>query len=104
MDSAARITHIGTSRISGLGKTAPTAKGRCCGSDSSRLAGGRAGALIDGGLFTQKSFWPFRSVATPEEGVEVLDKIYDPVPPMYTPEELAALRSQEKKLFGPAAV
>ncbi len=61
-------------------------------------------ALIDAGLFTSESFWPFRSVAAPEEGVEVLDQRHDPIPPMYTPEELAALRAEEKRLFAPAAV
>jgi len=57
--------------------------------------------LIDAGLFSPQSFWPFRSVATPEAGVEILDGRHDPVPPMYTPEELTALRSREKRLFGP---
>jgi hypothetical protein len=61
-------------------------------------------ALIDAALFTHKSFLPFRSVAAPEEGVEILDEHRDSIPPMYTPEELTALRSQERKLFGPPAV
>ncbi len=60
-------------------------------------------ALIDAGLFANKAFWPLRSVAAPEGGVEILDEHCDPVPPMYTPEELTALRAEEKRLFGPAA-
>lgn len=33
-------------------------------------------------------------------GVEVLDERHGPVPPMYTPAELAALRIEEQRLFG----
>jgi GNAT superfamily N-acetyltransferase len=40
-------------------------------------------ALIDTGLFTEKAFQPFRSVATPEAGVVMLDRRHDPVPPMF---------------------
>jgi hypothetical protein len=60
-------------------------------------------ALIDAQLFTQKSFLPFRSVAMPQNGVEILDGRFEPLPPMYTREELAALRANEKKLFGSSA-
>ncbi len=60
-------------------------------------------ALIDARLFTQKSFLPFRSVVTPENGVEILDERHDPVPPMYTSEELAVLRAKEKLFFGSLA-
>lgn len=55
-------------------------------------------ALIDAGLFSGKEFLAVRSVADPEDGVEILDERYPPVPPMYTAEELAALRSQESRL------
>jgi len=60
-------------------------------------------ALIDARLFTQKAFLPFRSVVTPESGVEILDERHEPVPPMYTPEELAVLRAKEKMFFGSLA-
>ena len=56
-------------------------------------------ALIDAGLFDAKAFQPVRSVAEPEEGVTRLDERYGPVPPMYTAEELAALRAREAQLF-----
>jgi hypothetical protein len=55
-------------------------------------------ALIDARLFTQKSFLPYRSVATPEPDVEILDRRHDPLPPMYTPEEFARLRADEQRL------
>jgi hypothetical protein len=57
--------------------------------------------LLDAGLFAPASFRPVRSVAVPEAGVEVLDERHDPVPPMYGPQELEALRAQERTLFGP---
>jgi hypothetical protein len=61
---------------------------------------GRAGrALIDAGLFSEKAFLPTRSVAVPADGVALLDKRHDPVPPMYTDDELAVLRSRERSLF-----
>ena len=56
-------------------------------------------ALIDARLFSGKAFLAVRSVALPENHLEVLDKRYDPVPPMYTAEELVALRSKERSLF-----
>jgi hypothetical protein len=55
-------------------------------------------ALIDAGLFSEKVFLGVHSVALPEDGVEILDQSHDAVPPMYTAEELAALRSQERVL------
>jgi hypothetical protein len=55
--------------------------------------------LVDAGLFTQKSFLALRSVATPERGVEILDRRHDPLPPMYTTEELAVLRAKEETFF-----
>lgn len=56
-------------------------------------------ALIDAGLFSEKVFLGVHSVASPEEGVVILDQSNAPVPPMYTADELAALRFQEKSLF-----
>lgn len=56
-------------------------------------------ALIDAGLFSEKAFLPVRSVAVPEEGVEILDERFSPVPPMYTAEELDGLRAREMSLF-----
>ena len=56
-------------------------------------------ALIGAGLFAAKAFLPFRSVADPEPGVERLDERHAPIPPMYSPEELAALRAKEARLF-----
>jgi hypothetical protein len=56
-------------------------------------------ALIDAGLFAEKAFLPVRSVAVPEEGVEILDQLHSPVPPMYTPDELTALRMEEKRVL-----
>jgi len=60
-------------------------------------------ALVDEGLFSPTSFLPFRSVDTPETGVEILDRRHAPLPPMYTAEELAVLRANERKLFGTSA-
>lgn len=61
-------------------------------------------ALLDAGLFGTKALLPFRTVAAPEPGVEVLDGRHEPIAPMFTPHELAALRAQEARLFGaPAA-
>jgi len=56
-------------------------------------------ALIDARLFSAKAFLAVHSVALPENHLEVLDRRYDPVPPMYTAEELLALRSKERSLF-----
>lgn len=56
-------------------------------------------ALIDAGLFTEKVFLGVHSVASPEQGIEILDQSYVPLPPMYTADELADLRSQERSLF-----
>ena len=56
-------------------------------------------ALIDAGLFTEKVFLGVHSVASPEEGIEILDQSHGPVSPMYTADELADLRSQERSLF-----
>ena len=57
-------------------------------------------ALIDADLFSAKSFLGVRSVASPEEGVEILDQVHGPVAPMYTAEQLVELRAREKDLFG----
>lgn len=60
--------------------------------------------LIGDGLFDGKAFLPVRCIETPEAGVLALDRLHDPVPPMYSPAELAALRAQEKRLAdSPAA-
>lgn len=61
-------------------------------------------ALIDEGLFDAKAFLAVRSVADPERGVEVLDRPDDPIPPMYSPAELAALRAREAALRGLAPI
>jgi hypothetical protein len=55
--------------------------------------------LIDAGLFSEKVFLGVRSVALPEEGVEILDQSHAPVPPMHTAEELTELRCRERSLF-----
>jgi len=55
--------------------------------------------LIDAGLFTEKVFLGVHSVASPEEGIEILDQSHVPVSPMYTADELADLRSKERSLF-----
>lgn len=55
--------------------------------------------LIDAGLFSGKVFLAVRSVASPEEGVEILDQSHACLPPMCTGKELAALRAREKTLF-----
>ena len=55
--------------------------------------------LIDAGLFTEKVFLGVHSVASPEEGIEILDQSCAPLPPMYTADELADLRFQERSLF-----
>jgi len=70
-----------------------------------RLAVSRRGreALIAACLFTAKAFLPFRSVVKPEPGVEILDSRHEPIAPMYTPQELAALRTRERELFGAPA-
>lgn len=60
-------------------------------------------ALTGAGLFDEQSFLPFRTLAVPEPGVEVLDGRYAPVSPMHTPEALAVLRATEHRLFGSAA-
>jgi hypothetical protein len=56
-------------------------------------------ALMDAGLFAATAFLPFRAVQNPEPDVELLDGRHEPIPPMYAPAELAALRAQEAKLF-----
>lgn len=56
-------------------------------------------ALIEAGLFAEKAFLGVRAVAAPEPGVELLDARHPPLPPMYSPAELAALREREKALF-----
>ena len=55
--------------------------------------------LIEAGLFTEKAFIAVHSVASPEEGIEILDQSHGPVAPMYTADELLDLRSEEGKLF-----
>jgi hypothetical protein len=57
-------------------------------------------ALIEARLLVPKALLAVRSVAVPEPGVEVLDERHGAVPPMYTPDELAALRLEEQRLFG----
>jgi len=57
-------------------------------------------ALIDAGLLAPKALLAVRSIVDPEAGVEVLDEHHDPVPPMYTPDELVVLRLEERRLFG----
>jgi hypothetical protein len=56
--------------------------------------------LIDAQLLAPKALLAVRSIVVPEAGVEVLDQHHGPVPPMYTPDELAALRLEERRLFG----
>jgi len=56
-------------------------------------------ALIAAGLFDETAFLAVRAVDTPEAGVEILDERYPPVPPMYSAEALAALRSRERDLY-----
>jgi hypothetical protein len=67
-----------------------------------QLAVGRRAraALVEAGLFPEKVFLAVRSVAAPEPGVAMLDAIYPPDPPMYSPDELAGLRRRERELFG----
>jgi hypothetical protein len=57
------------------------------------------GVLLEAGLFPEKAFAPLVSVETPEDGVARLDELHDPVPPMYSAAELAAMRLEEKKLL-----
>jgi hypothetical protein len=55
-------------------------------------------ALIEAGLFPEKMFFPIRVVDHPEPGVALLDSAANPLTPMYTPDELAVLRAQERAL------
>lgn len=57
-------------------------------------------ALVKAGILPVKALLAVRSVAAPEPRVEPLDEQYAPDPPMYTPQELAALRRREQELFG----
>jgi hypothetical protein len=57
-------------------------------------------ALIAARVLSPKTLLAVRSVAAPEPGVVALDGLHAPVPPMYTPEELAVLRATEQRLFG----
>ncbi len=59
-------------------------------------------ALIEEGLFDAKAFLPVRATETPEPGVVVLDRADDPLPPMFTAEELAALRACESSVSQPS--
>ncbi|HET9734700.1 MAG TPA: hypothetical protein VFP62_05465 [Burkholderiales bacterium] len=70
-----------------------------------KLAVSRRGrkALLAAGLFDAKAFRALRTVTTPEPGVELLDARHEPIPPMYTLEELAALRAREAALPGAPA-
>ena len=54
-------------------------------------------ALIAAGLFKLRDFQRVRSVASPEPGVLDLDERYEAVRPMYSAEEFAALRAQERQ-------
>ena len=56
--------------------------------------------LIDSGLFPEKVFLGLRSVASPEEGIEVLDQVHGPIAAMYLADELENLRAMEKTLSG----
>jgi hypothetical protein len=56
--------------------------------------------LIDARLLAPKALLAVRSIVVPEAGIEVLDEHHGPVPAMYTPDELAALRLEERRLFG----
>jgi hypothetical protein len=58
-------------------------------------------ALIDECLFDAKAFLPVRAIDTPEPGVVLLDRQADPLPPMFTAEELAVLRARERELKNP---
>ena len=53
--------------------------------------------LLEEGLFTEKVFLPVRVVDSPGEAA--LDRPDDPVPPMYSPDELAILRERERVLL-----
>ncbi len=55
--------------------------------------------LVDAGLFREKVFLDVRSVELPEDGVEILDQSHGPVVPMYSADELADLREQERSRF-----
>jgi hypothetical protein len=55
-------------------------------------------ALLGAGLFKPRDFLRLRSVAAPEPGVDNLDQRHGAVPPMYSAQELAALRAQESRL------
>lgn len=57
-------------------------------------------ALIAARVLSPKALLAVRSVASPEPGVALLDELHAPVPPMYTPAELAVLRATEQRLFG----
>ena len=57
------------------------------------------GALIEAGLFGEKAFVPVLSIETPEDGVARLDELHEPIPPMYSAAELAALRLEERALI-----
>jgi hypothetical protein len=55
-------------------------------------------ALIAAGLVKARNFLRVRSVATPEPGVADLDAKYPPPPPMYSAEELSAMRAQRPQM------
>jgi hypothetical protein len=53
-------------------------------------------ALIEAGLFKPRDFLRMRTVAKPEPGVVDLDAKYPPPPPMYSAEELGAMRAKPR--------
>jgi hypothetical protein len=56
--------------------------------------------LIDARRLAPKALLAVRSIVVPEAGIEVLDEHHGRVPAMNTPDELAALRLEERCLFG----
>lgn len=57
--------------------------------------------LVAAGLVKARDFLRLRSIATPEPGVPDLDAKYPPPPPMYSAEELGAMRASEAGSSGP---
>jgi hypothetical protein len=57
-------------------------------------------ALIGGGLFDPRAFLPVAIVRDVPAEQPVLDRLHAPIPPMYTPAELAVLRERQSRLTG----
>ena len=55
-------------------------------------------ALVDAGLFAEKTFVPVRSIDTPDPDIPILDSSDQPLKPMYTPAELDVLRQHERAM------